>query len=402
MRLLLVATGLLLAGCGNAFIVTDSFTPPPQGLDSAPDSLHEYAVGTVFGLDVRASRMFVDMNVVKVVAKNPDLLTVDDQKLEDGVIHATLHALAAGTAGLDFVDDHNRPLEERVIEVKQPDEIDLAVDIDTDHGYTIPALDGDNMLVAAGGKVTFRVSYKAGGGEVKGKGVLVGASDTFTVQNPTKDGPDRELVKLLAPAQPGEVVPVDLSVADQVVRTLQVRAASPDEIATIQLDEGELPSWKSNGDVYTVWGKAFTEDAAPVFGAPLAWTFDSATVDGDGDLLSYTYQGGERRRIQVRAGDAVEDLTVEAKDGTALVGTTQSAGCAAVPGAPPALALLLLGLARLRRRGERLGAPSRVTLRSEARRGTLPSSPGRGAPGCASAPRTSSRGSRDPRGLRGA
>src|ERR1044071_8287291 len=130
----LVALAALFVGgcgdaCGNPFIVTDSFTPPPEGLDSAPDSLHDYAVGTPIELDVRASRLFVDMNVVKVVSKNPEFLTVDDQTLKDGVIHVKMTAVAAGTAGVDFLDDKQRPLEERVIEVKQPDEIDLAVNI---------------------------------------------------------------------------------------------------------------------------------------------------------------------------------------------------------------------------------------------------------------------------------
>src|SRR4051812_8917512 len=79
--------------CGNPFIVTDSFTDPPEGLDSPPDSLHDYAVGTTIGLDVRASRLFVDMNVVEVVSKNSELLTVDDQTLKDGVIHVKLTAV---------------------------------------------------------------------------------------------------------------------------------------------------------------------------------------------------------------------------------------------------------------------------------------------------------------------
>ena len=359
MRAVLIAVIACLAaaaaGCGNPFVVTDSFTPPPDALSSPPDSLHDYVVGSAVELDVRAARMFIDMNAVKVVSKNPDLLAVDEQSIKDGVIHVKLHAVAAGTASLDFLDDRQRPLEERVIEVKLPDEVSLAVNVDVDKGYTTPAIDIGELLVAAGGSVTFRVTYKKDGKELKGKGVLVGDGGTLTLQNPTREKPDREFFTITAPNEAADKAPVPLKIADNVVTTVNIRVAALSEIATIQLDEGALPGFKNNGDVFTVWGKAFTEGAAPVFGAPFAWTFDSKPVDGAGDLVSYTFQGGERRRIQVSAGDAVNDLTVEAKDGTAVVKDSAAAGCASTP-APLAFALcVLLGV----RRGRQFASQTR-------------------------------------------
>ena len=345
----LLALVLLGSACGNPFIVTDSFEPPPGDFASAPDALHDYATGTVFHLDVRAARMFVDMKSVEVVSKNPDLVEVLGQKLDADVISVTLHALAAGTAAIDFLDDRKRPLEERVLEIKLPDEIDLAVDVDTTKGFTIPVIDGDNLLLAEGGSATFQITYKAAGKELKGSGVLVGESTAITVHNPTRAAPDREFVTLIAPPATADGVTIDCKVDGQVIRTLHARIAPLSDIAAVQLDEGELPALKNNGDVFTVWAKAFTVDAAPVFGAPFQWTFDSTPVDGSGELASYTYQGGEHRRLAVGVGDAVQDVTVEAKDGTAAVAPgAPHAGCASTAGTPLALACVLLAFRRRR------------------------------------------------------
>ncbi|HEY4221003.1 MAG TPA: hypothetical protein VGO62_06665 [Myxococcota bacterium] len=347
------ATVVCAAGCGsdNTFIVTDSFTPPSTGFDAPPDSLHDYAVGTLVGLDVRASKLFVDLNSVTVVSKNPDLVTIDDQSVKDSVLHVTLHALKAGTAAVDFLDDQKRPIEERVIQVKLPDEIDLSVDIDTDRGYTIPVIDTDNLLLAEKGEVTFRVAYKNKGKAVSGVGVLVGDSSILVVDNPTQAKPDREFIKLTAQPGPADVADVVLKIDDQVITTMHARIPSLDEVATIQLDQGVFPTLKNNGDIYTVWAKAFTKDAAPVFGAPFSWSFDSSALDGAADRVSYTYQSDEHRLFQVESGGAVNNLTVQAKLGTAAVSDDAKVGCSSSARAAPWFAgLAALLLVRKRRR----------------------------------------------------
>ena len=275
MRFALVVTVLaaLAAGCGNAFVVTDSFTPPPSSGDP-PDSLHDYVVGTDVTLRVRPSRGFIDTSKVKVVSKHPELVTVDDQSEKSGVITVKLHAVKEGTAAVDFLDDNQRPIEERVIQVKLPDAIELAVDVDPSRGYTLPVVDPDALVVAAGGSVTFRVTYEKGGAELKGVGVLVGETSLLTVRNPTKSSPDREFVTLLAPPGSTDSGDVTLRVHDEDITTLKARIASVDEIAAIQLDEGPAPEFPTDGTVFVVWAKAFTKDAAPVFGAPIAWSFD--------------------------------------------------------------------------------------------------------------------------------
>lgn len=353
-------TGLLgLAGCGPAFVVTDSFTPPPEGpFASKRDQLHDYVVGTELRLDVRAARAFVDLDRVEVVSKSPELLEVLAQERVEDELRVRLRAVAEGTVGINFLDEEQRPIEERVVLVKVPDAILLDVNIDTDRGYTLPPIDGEDLHVAVGGAATFRVRYEAEGEEVKGKGVLVGAATTLTVENQTRESPDREFLTLHAPPEATEASPVELSVAGKVIRTLQVRNTPLEEIAAIQLDEGTLPMFRSNGDVFTVWAKAFTADAAPVFGAPLAWTFESTALEGDGDLLSYTFASGERRRVQVTAGDAVEDLTLEAKDGTAQIASTADPGCAAAPPAAPAALGLALAAFTSRRRRRRASSSS--------------------------------------------
>lgn len=343
------------AGCPPPFIVTDSFTEvPPGALSSPPDSLHDYVVGTEVRLDVRAARAFVDLNAVEVVSKTPELIEVIQQVRVADELRVHLRALQEGTASLALLDEKQRPIEERVVEVKLPDEVVLAVNIDTDRGYTIPLLDPDGLLIAAAGSATFRVSYTRDGGEVMGTNVLraPGAAAEgvgVAFENPVRNNPDREFVTLGAPGEASDdSVAVPFEVDGQVITTIQVRATSLDEVATIQLDEGTLPSWRNNGDKNTVWAKAFTEDAVPVFGVPFAWSFDSAAIEGSGDLITYEYAGGENRRIQVTAGEAVEDLTVEAAAGSAKLASTANAGCASTATAPTgslaALALVLFAL----------------------------------------------------------
>src|SRR5688500_19057720 len=85
------------AACGPAFVVTDSFTPPPEGLfASAPDSLHDYAVGTEVRLDVKAVRAFIDLNKVEVVSKTPDLIEVIEQGHVGDELRVRLRALEEG------------------------------------------------------------------------------------------------------------------------------------------------------------------------------------------------------------------------------------------------------------------------------------------------------------------
>jgi hypothetical protein len=348
---------LVISACGPAFVVTDSFTPAPEGLfASPPDSLHDYAVGTEVVLVVHAARAFIDLNKVEVVSKTPDLLEVIEQGHIGDELRVRLRALTEGTASLALLDDQQRPIEERVIEVKLPDTIALAVNIDTERGFTIPKLDPEGLLIATGGTATFRVTYQRDGAEVMGKNVLrspaTDAAGVFTFENAVREKPDREFLTLTAPVDASEEVAVPLEVDGQVITTVQVRPTSVDEVATIQLDEGTLPSWRNNGDETLVWAKAFTEDAVPIFGVPFAWTFDSAAVEGGGDLITYAYAGGERRRIQVGAGEAVEDLTVEAADGSAKVTSTANPGCASTP-APLALALCALAIMGKRTRFRR-------------------------------------------------
>jgi hypothetical protein len=342
MRLLLVAP-LACLGCAPSFIVTDSFTPPPESaFATPPDSLHGYVVGTEVRLDVRAARAFVDLNAVAVISRNPDIVEVLRQvRVPDG-LRVLIRTVAVGTAALAFLDDQQRPLEERVIEVGLPDDVLLAVNIDTDHGYTIPPVDQDALLIAIGGTATFRVRYALEGKELSGKGILRSpASLPFAFANPIARGPDMELLSFTAPAEPGEPIPITLEVDGSIIKTLLARATPLTQIAAIELDEGALPWARTDGDRTTVWAKAFTSTAAPVFGVPFAWAFDSAALPGVSDLVTYAYSGGERRRIQVGAGDIVADLTVEAARDSAALSSTASAGCAATP-VPLALALLAL------------------------------------------------------------
>ena len=343
---------ITITACGPAFVVTDSFTPAPEGLfASPPDSLHDYVVGTEVVLVTHAARAFIDLATVEVVSQTPDLLEVVEQGHVKDELRVRVRALAEGSASIALLDSEQRPIEERIIEVKLPDEIKLDVNIDTDRGFTIPVLDPDGLLVAEGGKTTFRVTYLRDGAELKGVNVLRNAGGPIGVDNPVREAPDREFIELRA-AEVAEAISVPLTVAGETITTLRVRPTSVDEIVSIQLDEGTLPSWRNNGDASLVWAKAFTEDAVPIFGAPFAWTFDSAAVEGSGDLITYNFAGGERRRIQVGVGDAVEDLTVEAANGSAQVSSTADAGCASTP-APVAAALLALALANLTHRRRR-------------------------------------------------
>lgn len=294
---LLVACAVTITACGPAFVVTDSFTPTPEGLfASPPDSLHDYVVGTDVVLVTHAARAFIDLATVEVVSQTPELLEVVEQGHVKDELRVRIRALAEGTASIALLDSEQRPIEERIIEVKLPDEIKLDVNIDTNRGFTIPVLDPDGLLVAAGGKTTFRVTYLRDGGELKGVNVLRNAGGPIGVDNPVRDAPDREFIELRA-AEVADAIAVPLTVAGETITTLQVRPTSVDEIVTIQLDEGTLPSWRNNGDASLVWAKAFTEDAVPIFGAPFAWTFDSAAVEGNGDLITYTTS-------RVASGDA--------------------------------------------------------------------------------------------------
>lgn len=344
----------LSAGCGNSFVVTDSFTAPPQNGGDLPDSLHDYVVGTPVTLSIKPSRPFIDVTKVKVVSKNPDLVTVDDQSAANGVITAKLHAVKAGTAAVDFLDDNQRPIEERVLQVKQPDKIALAVDMDPQRGYTIPTIDPENVVVASGGDVTFRVTYTKNGAVLSGAGVLVGKTTLLTVRNPTKSSPDREFLTLIAPPVPSGPKDIELDVAGDKVTTLSARIADLAEIKAVQLDEGAKPDLQEDGQVYTVWAKSFTKDAQPVFGAPFSWSFDSQGLDpgtgDDGDFMSYTRQSGDRHFVQVSSGDVVTSIEIEARPGTSQIGDANAPlGCASTPAAPFAV-VAVLACVRFRRR----------------------------------------------------
>lgn len=340
---------------GPPFHVADSFTAAEDG-GKPPDALHDYVLGTRFFIDVRAERWFMDLDAIEVVSKDPDVLFIEGQVRVDDHLRVTCLARGVGTAALALLDEQQRPLEERVVEVKRPDRLGLAILVDDERGFTIPAIDDDSLLIAQGGQVTFSVRYEHSGAELKGTGVLRGVSDVVDVVNPTRTGPDRELVTLQAPAEPTASVAVVLEVAGEAVRTLEVRTVDPAEIAAIELDTGE-PGFQTNGSRYPVWAKAFDDDAEPIFGAPFRWNFDGTSVEGAGDVLFYEFAGGERRRVQVKAGGEVEDITVEAKAGSAELTASSSTSCAA--GAPGALPLLLLALLSRRGRIDR-GARARA------------------------------------------
>jgi uncharacterized protein (TIGR03382 family) len=346
----LVSAGLQAScGGGPACRITDSFSSEDEGMHE--DTLHDYVVGTAFSIDVRTNRWGLDLDTLELVSKDPEVLEVRGQSRVDDVLRASMFSHAEGTATLVVVDAMSRPVEERVVRVLRPDAIGLSIEIDRDRGFSIPEVESDKLTFAVQGRATFAVRYERAGDELKGSGVLRGVSDTVGATNPTRTGPDREFLALEAPAEPTDSALVPLEVSGEVVRMLEVRAVEADAIASVELDLGE-PGAHWNGTRYPIWAEAFDDDGAPIFGAPFRWTFDGERLDGDGDVLTYAHEGGERVRVQVKAGDVVEDVSVEAQKDSAEL--TTAAGTTCCSGGPaPAPAALLAGLwlvARRRRR----------------------------------------------------
>lgn len=326
--------------------------------------LHDYVVGTQFTIDVRSDRFGLGIDTLELVSLNPDVLEVRGLLLVDDVLRASMTARAEGTATLVVVDAMSRPVDERVVQVLQPDALALSIEIDRERGFSIPDVDSDRLTFAVEGSVVLAVRYEHAGSELKGTGVLRGVSDVVLATNPTRTSPDREFLALEAPPDATDSTLVPLEVSGEVVRVLNVRTVEADAIAAIELDVGD-PGMMWNGTRYPIWAEAFDDEGAPIFGAPFRWTFDGDRVDGAGDVLTYEHEGGERVRVQVKAGDVVEDVNVEAKSGSAELTTAAGTTCASGGPAHPFAALLAaLWLRRGRRRPAltRPGAAQRGTL----------------------------------------
>lgn len=335
------------AGCEHVRLADDiDLELDFMTLAGPSDSLHSpYVVGSSFELYVETNDDDETMNGWRIESSDPSVILVSalQTPAEHGHAHARAEARAAGSSTLTVRSRSGSVLHRSLVEVKQPDRIELYA-----HGLLLidrpeDEARADELRVLVGGTSTMLARYYLGGEQLHGNGALsaqapvdvgVNIAHSFIVEN-------RDWLQV-TPTAVGERS-IDLVVGDQVVTTVPLVGVEHGDIDAIALT-GEDESGAHKGDLLTVLGQAFDSEGRVIYGVEFSWSVNGDQEAGEGDLYRYEYRPGSTRLLSAAVDGHETAAYIHAGDG--FVSSSNLVGCSAAPGQPPTkgASLYLIGI----------------------------------------------------------
>ncbi len=350
-----------LQGCAcGAVRVTDGFGPAnEQG-----DALHRYASSAKIRLSFESDDLDVDTLRATVSGNVRFLEAEGDSPAEDGRLPTLdLRTLDAGDASLTVLDASDTVIAEHALTIVDVDDVTFSVTAAVAPGLTLPAIDVANVRILRESRAAFRTTLLADGDEIFGFDAVTAVSSLAAANTRNGIAGDssgdfsRNAVEVSVPASAVDPFTVDVE-AGSFVGALTVTPTAAADVTALTLVKADA-SGADNGDTIAVVALPVV-GAAPVFGAPVLWSFDGANVVDDdqparGDSLSYQHQGGNTVDVVATFGDLSASTTVEGRAGTASVSSITFA-CGASNTPPLFMGLLALALLSRRRRACRIAS----------------------------------------------
>lgn len=357
--ILVSATGC--GACGEPTLVFRDKVEPHDGpLEDANESLHTYATDAQVPIDVLSFGPFVDISTLSPSISGDAILddSVDVSRTPN-VLSFAIRTGGEDGGTLSIVDENGDVVDERTITVRAADAIALSLPVEDRASWQAPEIDLAGTRVFAGGKAAFRTRLTREGEEVHGLRSVVATPSDATVGTrqavacaPAGCNGQRAATEIQIPE--ATTTPFDVVLtAGTASLTLVVEPTVAAEISGFVVEE--LPAEDQDTDISgTRTGIVVASSEAagdPVYGVPVAWTFDGAEQETTGDLVRYEVDpAGELLPLTGAIGTRAASVSI--RTAGELEVSSITAACSAGGGghALSALALALLALSRRRRR----------------------------------------------------
>jgi hypothetical protein len=324
---------LLLGACADpVFRLGDdvdlTLDLPEAGPDAtAPEAtLHTpYVQGAAFNLLVDPSNDR-PLKGWTVESTDPDVLAVDVPESESDGLRVPATAVGAGTTEVVVFDDAGEEVLRSDVEVVFPDRFELRANGPLSIGATDTWSLVEAPTVLVWGTAAFELSWFAGDEALHGSGALsVDASDALGAHARTSYlMEDREWLVLEPGAAGTETITVNA--AGVAVGSVDVTVVESSAIATVTATATEDLRHLASGDGARVLMRARTSDGTAIDGVPFAWEFDGEALEGEGDLLDYTFDPEASANVTAANGGATGAVTIHASE-PGDVASSGSVGC---------------------------------------------------------------------------
>jgi hypothetical protein len=331
--LALLPVAALSLGCGGppgpSVAMQDSFEIT---LFHAQEDLHTpYVVGAKFNITVATTGNTTTAGWT-LSSSNPSVLSVGSSTDSTDF---PVTAVAPGQTTLSVLDASKKVLDTHVVEVAEPDSVQLAA-----HGLLLAGLSDSEAQVShasvlEGGTATFLVRYYQGARELYGNGAVTPTSSGPVTATTTASSfaDDRDWIALNATNTAGSGQ-VALAVGGRTVTIVPVQVVASSTIARIGTI-AQSESKASDGETLYVFGRAFDSQGVEVYGASYTWVAGGTTVSGvagpqPSDLLSYNYSSSASETVTATYSTFLTSTTVHGTGGT--VGSTTAVDCSVARG----------------------------------------------------------------------
>ncbi len=362
LSLLLGLTAATSCTCGGV-VVTDPFEPHTGAAADLPESLHVYASGASVPLRVHALGGR-DVSSVRVEVEGGSIDPENQPVAKDGLLSFVLLTGDPGTIALQFVDADGALIDERSLTVVAAARMELDVASAAIEGVPLPDVDLAGARIALGGKAAFRTTlFDGDDAEVYGTRAVEGTPPDVvaTTRKTAACAPEtcealRSAIEISLPPDGGPD-PFDVALAaGDAEEVLRIVPTDPTVVDTFTMD-AQAEDDAEDGDRRAVYARVEIA-GEPVFGAPVTWSLDDASVEGAGDLVVFNVRPGATKTLAASLGDKSASVEVETGDAEDITITSITAACAqTTPDTAATGAATVLALAAVRRR--RRGEPSR-------------------------------------------
>ncbi len=344
--LVLGLIALPLAACQEVGLVDNvDLTFDWAQLLGPSDSLHTpYVAGSSFDIWVTTAKK-QSLRRWRMVSADEGVIELGEPvfSVDSESMFVPVRTKHAGQVELSVHDSADEVRHRRVLEVKQPDRIDVLA-----HGELLIGREThaptDQPKILGGGTATFLLRYFAGDERLNGNGAAtVAAPDeagarierTFVFE-------DRDWLQL-SPDASLQGTSVALVVGGQTVRTLPVAVVDESALTRIEL-LGQDERDARDEDWLVVLAQAFDSVDSPIYGVEYDFTTDGVSAIGTGDL--YRYRVKESRAVMLEATHGQHSNGVVIHSGGGFVDSTNRLGCGFAPGASGngAVAIVVLGI----------------------------------------------------------
>ena len=293
----------------------------------------------------------------KVESTDSSVISVGQEKpYEDrNTLYVPIEAVSPGTADLRILNNADKLVTTRTVQVEAPDRIELVhAGLKKIMKQDAPVLTGgDTVQILIRGTGTFEVLYYHEGHRVFGNGVLepVSSSEDLTATAKTTFLFENREWLALSPNRLAETNSVDLMVGGVRLGRISVESVDATAIARVEIDAESTDGLKKD-DTFYLMARTLDDQDRDIFGVDAFWSVDNVKQAGEGDLFEATYDSGKTATVVAQVGEVQDSVEVHTSGGT--VQTSNTIGCSTVPvtGAWP-LFLALLGMAIMARRRRR-------------------------------------------------